>query len=58
VFPPRHGSWLNQVEIWFRILTTKRFRHRSFDSTRKLANAIARFAARWNHDLAYPFDWT
>lgn len=58
VFTPRHGSWLNQVEIWFGILTSKALRHRSFDSLRALDRAIYRFAHHWNNVLAQPFNWT
>jgi transposase len=58
VFTPKHGSWLNQVEIWFSILTSKALRHRSFDSLRALDNALYRFARYWNNSLARPFEWT
>ena len=58
VFTPKHGSWLNQVEIWFGILTRAVLRHRSFNSVRCLANAIYRYAKFWNTDLAHPFRWT
>lgn len=58
VFTPRHGSWLNQVEIWFGILTSKAIRHRSFESLRALERAIYRFAGYWNDTLAHPFNWT
>ena len=58
VFTPKHGSWLNQVEIWFSILTSQCLKNRSFTSTRKLANAIMRWVKRWNEELAHPFQWT
>jgi transposase len=58
VFTPKHGSWLNQVEIWFGILTSHALRHRSFNGVRALANAIYRFAHYWNDRLAHPFAWT
>jgi transposase len=58
VFTPKHGSWLNQVEIWFGILTTKALRGRSFDGVQALANAVYRFAKYWNEMLARPFEWT
>jgi transposase len=58
VFTPKHGSWLNQVEIWFGILTSKALRARSFDSVKALAAAIYRFAKYWNDALAHPFEWT
>lgn len=57
VFTPKHGSWLNQIEIWFGILSRCALRHRSFDTVAKLANAIYRFARHWN-DNAQPFEWT
>jgi transposase len=58
VFTPFHGSWLNQVEIWFSILTSKCLRGRPFGSVGELATAILRFAKRWNRELARPFEWT
>lgn len=58
VFTPFHGNWLNQVEIWFSILTSKCLKGRAFDSVAKLAAAIMRFAANWNREMARPFNWT
>jgi len=58
VYTPRHASWLNQVEIWFSILSSKCLKHRPFGGVRTLANAIMRFVARWNTELAHPFEWT
>lgn len=58
VFTPKHGSWLNQVEIWFSILVSKAIRYRSFQNLRALDRAIYAFAHHWNRSLARPFDWT
>jgi transposase len=58
VFTPKHGSWLNQVEIWFGILSRSALRHRSFDSVNALAAAIYRFGRYWNEVIRRPFDWT
>jgi len=58
VFTPKHGSWLNQVEIWFGILSRGALRHRSFDGVDQLASAIYRFTAHWNKTMAHPFEWT
>jgi transposase len=58
VFTPFHGSWLNQVEIWFSILTSKCLRGRAFGSVAELAAAIKRFAGHWNRDMAHAFEWT
>lgn len=57
-FTPYHGSWLNQMEIWFGIMSGKCLRGRSFTSVRKLANAVYRFVRRWNREMARPFNWT
>lgn len=58
VFTPFHGSWLNQVEIWFGILTSKALRGRSFLSTDDLERGVYAFATYWNSELARPFAWT
>jgi transposase len=58
VFTPKHGSWLNQVEIWFGILTRSVLRHRSFDDVTALTKAIYKFTRHWNAVLAHPFEWT
>jgi transposase len=55
---PSHGSWLNQVEIWFSILTRKCLRRASLASTRQLRHLIHRFLETWNQHFAHPFKWT
>ncbi len=58
VFTPQHGSWLNQIEIWFGILATQALRYGSFNSVRALSGAIYRFTRYWNRVRAKPFEWT
>jgi transposase len=58
VFTPKHGSWLNQVEIWFGILTRSVLRHASFDSLKRLERAILAFTKHWNEVIGHPFQWT
>jgi len=55
-FTPTHASWLNQVEIWFSILTRRAVRRGSFTSPRQVREAIERFAGAYNPDAA-PFEW-
>lgn len=55
---PYHGSWLNQVEIWFSILVRKCLRRASVRSTRELRWVIHRFIDTWNEHFAHPFEWT
>jgi transposase len=55
---PTHGSWLNQVEIWFSILSRKCLRRASVRSTQDLRDLIHRFIKTWNTHFAHPFEWT
>jgi transposase len=55
---PYHGSWLNQVEIWFSILSRKCLRRASVSSTRELRSVIHCFIDTWNAHFAHPFQWT
>lgn len=56
-FTPFHGSWLNMVESWFRIMGAKVLRE-SFGSADELLAALLAFADQWNVLLAHPFRWT
>ena len=55
---PTHGSWLNQVEIWFSLLSRKCLRRASVRSTQDLRALIQRFIKTWNTPFAHPFEWT
>ena len=57
-YTPTHGSWLNQVELWFSILTRRVLRHGDFPSPEALTETIERFIGRWNAEEAHPFRWT
>jgi transposase len=54
---PVHSSWLNMVEIWFSILTSKVLHRGEFSSREHLAQAITDFVALYN-TTAKPFRWT
>jgi len=56
-FTPTSASWLNLVERWFALITAQAIRRGSFDSTRRLEQAIMRWLERWNQN-AKPFRWT
>ena len=58
VYTPKHCSWLNQVEIWFSILTRKLLRRASCLSTDDLRDRILAFIAYFNRTMAKPFAWT
>jgi len=55
-FTPTSASWLNQVEIWFGILSRKALRGLSAKSTTELRQAIEAFIAAYGKH-AKPFKW-
>jgi len=55
-YTPTHASWLNQIEIWFSILTRRTLRGRSFHSPRQVRQAIDQFITAHNESAA-PFEW-
>ena len=57
-YTPKHCSWLNQVEIWFSILSRRALRRASFASTEELAERLLAFIDYFNRLLAKPFRWT
>ncbi len=56
-FTPTYASWLNQVEIWFNLITQRAIRRGSFKSVKELVEKIDRFIAHYNKKAA-PFVWT
>jgi hypothetical protein len=58
VYTPRHCSWLNQVEIWFSILTRRLIKRSSFASLDELRERLVAFIRYFNEVLAKPFKWT
>lgn len=56
-FTPTYSSWLNQVEVWFGIITRKAIRRGSFRNTKELAGKIDLFVKNHNRN-AEPFIWT
>ena len=56
-YTPTHASWLNQVEVWFSILTQAVLRGLSAMDPHQVRQAIDRFTdARNGHPV--PFEWT
>ena len=58
VYVPKHTSWLNQVEIWFGILSRRVIRRGSFRSKEDLRDRILRFIDYFNRTMAKPYKWT
>ena len=57
-FTPTYSSWLNQVEIWFNIITRKAIRRGSFTSVTQLKEKILHFTEHYNNSGTQPFLWT
>jgi hypothetical protein len=57
VYTPTHTSWLNQIELWFSILTRRALKRGNFPSIEALRERILAFIAYYNQ-TAKPFKWT
>ena len=56
-YTPACTSWLNQIEVWFSILSRRAFEGASFTSPYEVREAIDRFIEAYNQNAA-PFEWT
>jgi transposase len=56
-YTPTHTSWLNQIEIWFSILSGQSLSGASFHTVEQLKTHIDSFIADYNED-ARPVAWT
>jgi transposase len=57
-YTPFHASWLNQVEVFFSILSRRVLHHAEFRSTAQIDRVVLGFLASWNREEAHPFAWT
>jgi len=53
---PTHASWLNQVEVWFSILSRQALRGLNATSVRDICRAIDAFTNTRN-ERPFPFEW-
>ena len=58
LYTPKHCSWLNQIEVWFGILTRKILRYGNFKSIDELQARVKRFIEYYNTTMAKVFKWT
>jgi putative transposase len=56
-YTPTYSSWLNQIEIWFGIITRRAIRRGSFRSVKALVSKIEQFVQTYNSKTR-PFVWT
>lgn len=57
-FTPKHGSWLNQVELFFSVLARKVIRRGNFTSKADLTRKILAYLDYHNNYKAHPYSWT
>jgi hypothetical protein len=57
-FTPVHGSWLNQVELFFGVLSRKLLRRDDFASAEAFAERLRQWLDYYNRELAHPYRWT
>jgi transposase len=57
-FTPTYSSWLNQVEIWFNILTKDVVKGGIWQSSEQLASQLMEYIKTYNKTRAKPFRWT
>jgi len=56
-YTPTYASWLNQVEIWFNIITQRAIRRGTFRNVKALIAKIEEFVSQYNR-ASHPFAWT
>lgn len=57
-YTPKHASWMNQIEIWFSILSRKLLKRGTFSSIADLKAKVLAFIEYFNRTMAKPFRWT
>jgi transposase len=57
VFTPKHASWLNQIELWFRELNQKCLKRLSVKSVDELQKVILSWIKTYNKIFAHPYNW-
>ncbi|MEN6462591.1 MAG: IS630 family transposase [Syntrophomonas sp.] len=57
-FTPTYSSWLNQVEIWFNILTRDVVKGGVWQSSEQLSAQLLEYVDTYNKTRAEPFEWT
>jgi DDE superfamily endonuclease len=57
-FTPKHGSWLNQAELFFGVWHRRFLARGSFPSATDFARRLERFLPEYNTRHAHPYRWT
>lgn len=57
-FTPKHGSWLNQAELFFGVVQRRFLARGSFRSLKDFARRLEHFLKDYNTRHAHPYRWT
>ena len=57
-FTPIHGSWLNQVELWFSVFGRRFLKRGDFASMADFEARLLRYVEDHNRRHAHPYRWT
>lgn len=57
-YVPQHGSWLNQVELWFRVLARQFLRRGDVASVQEFEERLRCYLDAYNQERAPPYRWT
>jgi transposase len=57
-FTPKHGSWLNQVELWFSVLARRFLKRGDFCSAQDFETRLSEYLEVYNTQHAHPYRWT
>jgi putative transposase len=57
VYTPTYSSWLNQVEIWFNILSKDVLKGGVWKSRKELVDQLMTYVKTYNETRAKPFKW-
>src|SRR4029453_8857727 len=57
-FTPKHGSWLNQVELWFSGLARRFLKRGDYASAPDFDTRLSDYLEVYNTNHAHPYRWT
>jgi transposase len=57
-YTPTYSSWLNQIEIWFNILSRDVLKGGVWHSKEQLVEQLMEYIVTYNKTRAHPFSWT
>jgi transposase len=57
-FTPIHGSWLNQVELFFSVLSRRFLKRGDFAGAATFEQRLDAWLTAYNRDHAHPYRWT